>query len=181
MLLPAVSEPRKVVQPGSAETNLRGEGSVLVVDDESSVRNLAQAVLRSYGYSVIVAEDGLRAIELLRRTPRQVSLVLLDLSMPGMSTQDVIQEIHRCWPSTRIMLSSGYGENDVLDRFRDMQLAGFVPKPYTPAQLAGKIKAAIAKEEIGDCIPISSGPCAGVFRAADGVGISRAACAAIPV
>lgn len=180
VLLPAVSEPRKVVQPGSAETNLQGEGSVLVVDDESSVRNLTQAVLRRYGYSVLVAEDALGAIELLRRTPRQVSLVLLDLSMPGMSAQDAIQEIHRCWPSTRIMLSSGYGENEVLDRFRGMRLAGFVQKPYTPAQLAGKIKAAMGKEEIGDCDPIPSTQCEGAFRAADGLGTS-AACAAMPL
>ena len=158
VLLPAVSEPRKVVQSGGAEMNLQGEGSVLVVDDESSVRNLTQAVLRRYGYTVLVAEDAFRAIELMRRTPRQVSLVLLDLSMPGMSPRDAIQEIHRCWPGTRIVLSSGYGEKEVLRRFQGMQLAGFVAKPYTPAQLAGKIKAAMSREGIADRDSIPSAP-----------------------
>jgi PAS domain S-box-containing protein len=150
VLLPAVSELRKTAQPGSADTNLQGEGSILVVDDEISVRNLAQAVLRRYGYTVLVAEDAFGAIELLRRTPRQVSLVLLDLSMPGMSARDAIQEIHRCWPSTRIVLSSGYGEDEVLGRFQGLRLAGFVPKPYTPVQLAGKIRAAMISDESSD-------------------------------
>jgi CheY-like chemotaxis protein len=145
-----------VVQPGFAETNLQGEGSILVVDDESSVRMLAQAVLRRYGYTVLVAEDAFGAIELLRRTPRQVGLILLDLSMPGMSARDAIQEIHRCWPGTRIVLSSGYGEDEVLGRLRGTRLSGFVQKPYTPTQLAGKIKAAFAKIEIGDRDPIPS-------------------------
>jgi CheY-like chemotaxis protein len=150
-------------------TNLQGVRSVLVVDDERSVRNLTEAVLSSYGYSVLVAEDAFAAIELLRRTPRQVSLVLLDLSMPGMRAEDAIQEIHRCWPGTRIVLSSGYGETEVLDRFRGMPLAGFVPKPYTPAQLAGKIKAAMGQEEIAGWDPIPSTQCAGAFRAAEGL------------
>jgi CheY-like chemotaxis protein len=156
VLLPAVSESRKVMQPGCTQTNLQGEGSVLVVDDESSVRMLAQAVLRRYGYTVLVAEDAFGAIELLRRTPRQVGLILLDLSMPGMSARDAIQEIHRCWPGTRIVLSSGYGEDEVLGRLRGTRLSGFVQKPYTPTQLAGKIKAAFAKIEIGDRDPIPS-------------------------
>lgn len=159
VLLPAVSESRKEAQPGGAETNLEGEGSVLVVDDESSVRNLAQAVLRKYGYTVLVAEDAFAAIEILRRTPGQVALVLLDLSMPGMSARDAIEQIHRDWPGTRIVLSSGYAENEVLGRFPGMRLAGFVQKPYTPAQLAGRVKAALERIEISDrdLIPSSLG------------------------
>jgi DNA-binding NarL/FixJ family response regulator len=70
-------------------------------------------------------------------------LVILDLSMPGMSARDAIQEIHRGWPGTRIVLSSGYDENEVLGRFQGMRLAGFVQKPYTAAQLAEKIKVAM--------------------------------------
>jgi PAS domain S-box-containing protein len=153
VLLPA-TESRKAAPPGCAETNLQGEGSILVVDDESSVRMLAQAVLRRYGYTVLVAEDAFGAIELLRRTPRQVGLVLLDLSMPGMSARDAIQEIHRCWPGTRIMLSSGYGEDEVLGRLRGMRLSGFIQKPYTPTQLAGKIKAAFGRIEMAEHDPM---------------------------
>ena len=149
VLLPAAAESRREAHPSDTETNLQGEGSVLIVDDESSVRKLAQAVLRKYGYTVLMAEDAVGAIELLRRTERQIGLVLLDLSMPGMSARDAIHEIHRGWPGTRIVLSSGYDENEVLGRFEGMRLAGFVQKPYTAAQLAEKIKAAMCNGAIG--------------------------------
>jgi CheY-like chemotaxis protein len=144
------------MQSGGAATNLHGEGSVLIVDDESSVRKLAQAVLCKYGYTVLVAEDAFAAIELLRRTPRPVALVVLDLSMPGMSARDAIREIHRGWPDTRVLLTSGYDENEVLERFRGMQFTGFVQKPYAPTQLAERIKAAMGNGAIGPHRPIAA-------------------------
>jgi len=149
VLLPAVAESRGKAQPENSAADLQGAGSVLIVDDESSVRKLAQAVLCKYGYTVLMAEDGFAAIELLRRTPRPVGLVLLDLSMPGMSTREAIQQIHRGWPTTRIVLSSGYDENEVLGRFRGLELDGFLQKPYAPAQLAERVKTALAHGAIG--------------------------------
>jgi CheY-like chemotaxis protein len=149
VLLPAVSEPRSAVEAGDVETNLKGVGSVLIVDDESCVRSLAQAVLRKCGYTVLLAEDAFAAIELLRRTRHRVALVLLDLSMPGMSARQAIQQIQSGWPAARILLSSGYDEEEVLARFTGTQLAGFVQKPYTPAQLAEKVKAALRSVEAG--------------------------------
>jgi PAS domain S-box-containing protein len=150
VLLPAVSKSHPQAQPEGAATNLQGVGSVLIVDDESSVRKLAQAVLSKYGYTTLMAEDAFAAIELLRRTPGPVALVLLDLSMPGMSAREAIQQIHHSWPETRILLTSGYDENEVLGRFQGTKLNGFVQKPYAPAQLAEKVKAAIGKGVIED-------------------------------
>jgi PAS domain S-box-containing protein len=156
VVLPAAAESGREMQSGGAATNLHGEGSVLIVDDESSVRKLAQAVLCKYGYTVLVAEDAFAAIELLRRTPRPVALVVLDLSMPGMSARDAIREIHRGWPDTRVLLTSGYDENEVLERFRGMQFTGFVQKPYAPTQLAERIKAAMGNGAIGPHRPIAA-------------------------
>ena len=115
VFFPALSESRPVTVGTSKKTSSPEPDSILVVDDESSVRNLTQAVLRRSGYTVLMAEDALSAIELLQSTPQAVSLVILDLSMPGMSALDAVDEIHRCWPDTRIMLSSGYGEQEVLE------------------------------------------------------------------
>jgi CheY-like chemotaxis protein len=147
VLLPAVSGSRKVVEPGAAGANLQGSGSVLVVDDESCVRNLAQMTLRRFGYTVLVAEDGVAAIELLQQTRHRISVVVLDLSMPRMSARQTVQRIQTGWPEARILLSSGYDEEEVLGRFAGTQLAGFLQKPYTPVQLAEKIKAAIGTVE----------------------------------
>jgi CheY-like chemotaxis protein len=128
---------------------------VLVVDDESCVRNLAQTVLRKYGYTVLVAEDAVSALELLRQTRQRVGLVLLDHSMPGMSAQQAVQRIQSGWPGMHILLTSGYDEEEVMGQFAETRLAGFLQKPYTSAQLAEKINATIAVVEVIGCNPIS--------------------------
>ena len=155
VLLPAISESRNIAQSDAAGPRLQGSGSVLVVDDESCVRNLAQTVLRKYGYTVLVAEDAVSALELLRQTRQRVGLVLLDLSMPGMSAQQAVQRIQSGWPGTHILLTSGYDEEEVLGQFAETRLAGFLQKPYTSAQLAEKINATIAVVEVIGCNPIS--------------------------
>jgi PAS domain S-box-containing protein len=148
VLLPAVAESRNTAESGAAGTKLEGSGSVLVVDDESCVRNLAQAALKKYGYSVLVAEDAVSAMEVLRHARQPIAVVLLDLSMPRMSGQQAVERIQSEWPGTCIVLSSGYDEDEVLSRFGGMQLAGFLQKPYTPAQLAEKIHAVMAAREV---------------------------------
>jgi PAS domain S-box-containing protein len=153
VLLPAVSESRTAVESVGAEMNLQGNGTVLVVDDESCVRNLARSALVKYGYTVLVAEDALAAMDLLRQTRHRIALVLLDISMPGMNAQHAVQRIQSGWPGARILLSSGYGEEEVLAQFVGTRLAGFLQKPYTPAQLAEKIKAAIGAVEVGSHSP----------------------------
>ncbi|HVN06439.1 MAG TPA: PAS domain S-box protein [Bryobacteraceae bacterium] len=165
VFLPTAQPARTEDPRAGVEVNLQGEGSILVVDDESAVRVLAQAVLRKYGYTVLLAHDALGAIQALRRTASPVALILMDLSMPGMNTRDAIEEIQRCWPATRVVLSSGYGENEALDRFRGMQLAGFIQKPYTPAQLAERIKAAINNGHSGEgCLATAPGASAVVLQ-----------------
>jgi CheY-like chemotaxis protein len=123
--------------------DLRGEGAILVVDDDQSVRYLAGDILETYGYSVLLAEDGYTAVELARGCSVPPALVLLDLSMPGMSTSQTIEQLRFVRPDLPILLSSGYDEGEVLPRFNHERLFGFIHKPYTPAQLAEKVKVAI--------------------------------------
>lgn len=157
VLLPAVSEPQTAVKPSGADNKLQGNETVLIVDDESGVRNLARAALTKYGYTVLIAEDAFAAIEVLRKTHNRVAVVLLDLSMPGMNAQQAVQRIQSGWPGTRIVLSSGYDEEEVLAQFSRTQLAGFLQKPYTPAQLAKKIRTALGTVAISghELIPSS--------------------------
>jgi CheY-like chemotaxis protein len=147
VLLPAVSESRNAADSGATGTKLEGSGSVLVVDDESCVRNLAQTALKRYGYTVLVAEDAVSAMDILRQARQPIGVVLLDLSMPRMNAQQAVQRIQSGWPGTRIVLSSGYDEEEVLGGFRGTRLAGFLQKPYTPAQLGEKIRVAMALGE----------------------------------
>ena len=129
----------------NSTADLRGEGLILVVDDESSVRQLAGNILETYGYSVLMAEDGYTAVELLRRCSVPLALVLLDLSMPGMNTQQTIEQLRFFQPDLPILLSSGYDESDVLRKLDNSRLLGFLHKPYTPSQLSEKVKAGIVQ------------------------------------
>jgi PAS domain S-box-containing protein len=132
-----------------AKRDLRGEGLILVVDDESSVRQLAGTILETYGYSVLTADDGYTAVELLRRCTSQPDLVLLDLSMPGLSAQQTIEQLRFLRSDLAILLSSGYAECDILRKFNNGHYLGFIHKPYTPSQLLEKVKGAIAENAAG--------------------------------
>ncbi len=140
----------------SSTSDVRGEGTVLVVDDEPSVRQLAGNILETFGYSVLLAGDGYAAIELLRRCSTPPALVLLDLSMPGMSAQQTIEQLRFFQPDIPIILSSGYDEDNVLRMVDNGHLFGFVHKPYTPSQLSQKVKAGIAKTTVTASSPAGS-------------------------
>ena len=135
----------KPASGATAGRDLRGEGVILVVDDDASVRCLAGDILDTYGYSVLLAEDGYTAVELARGCSVPPALVVLDLSMPGMSTSQTIEQLRFVRPDLPILLSSGYDEGEVLPRFNHERLFGFIHKPYTPAQLAEKVKAVMTE------------------------------------
>ncbi len=119
----------------------RGSGVVLVIDDERVVREMARLALERFGYRVVVAADGRAGLDRLRETP-EISLVLLDLTMPVMSGEETLREIKQLRPDLPIVLSSGYTEAEALRRFEGMGLAGFLQKPYTAERLAQKVNLA---------------------------------------
>jgi signal transduction histidine kinase len=122
---------------------LRGTGSVLVVDDESVVLRVAKAVLEQNGYTALMASGGEEAVEILRRERNRISLVVLDLSMPDMSGHDVLPRLRAVDPRIKVVISSGYSETETMRLFAGQSLSGFIQKPYTGVQLARKVKEAI--------------------------------------
>ena len=139
VLIPATSRPVEAPAP-PANTNFAGTGKVLVVDDEEIVRQAAQNTLSRYGYTPITAADGPSAVELYRKDPTSVALVLLDLSMPKMSGETVLQQLQAINPQVRVLLTSGYNEVEAVQRFAGKGLSGFIQKPFTAASLAEKVK-----------------------------------------
>ena len=142
ILFPVVREAPHRVSGAEAlpEQDLRGAGTVLVVDDDLAVRSLASTVLNEAGYTVELAEDGLRAIERLRELGEKVSLVLLDLTMPQLGGAEAALELRRHQPDIRIVAMSGYGDVEVMERFSGAQIDDLLPKPFTPEQLAAKVR-----------------------------------------
>ncbi|MCC7492227.1 MAG: response regulator [Fimbriimonadaceae bacterium] len=120
-------------------------GTVLFVDDHEVVREVAQQVLSEAGFEVLLAVDGLDALRLFDEQGARVDLVVLDLTMPNLAGEDTFHELRRRRADLPILLSSGYSEHDALARFAGAGLAGFLQKPYRPAQLIWQIQQALLR------------------------------------
>lgn len=113
----------------------KGEGTILLVDDEAEVRSTAESMLRRLGFDVIAAANGAEAVQLYRQWNGKIHAVLLDLSMPEMDGEETFGALREIRGDVAVILSSGFTEQDVIRRFRDDGLAGFVQKPYTLEEL----------------------------------------------
>ena len=116
-------------------------GTILLVDDESMIRDLGRFVLEQNGFRVLHAEDGTDAVETFARHHAEIDLVVLDVTMPRMSGRDAFQHMVRLVPDARILFSTGYSADDVagLDG-----AVGLLSKPYRPSELLAAVRAALA-------------------------------------
>jgi CheY-like chemotaxis protein len=127
----------------------RGSGTILVVDDESGMRNLARTILENSGYTVLTAYDGGDAIRVFRRHAGEVAAIVLDLTMPVMNGEETAAELQRIRAGVPIILSSGYSEQEAAGSFGGLGLAGFLKKPYVPSELTRAVQKAIERPLIG--------------------------------
>ena len=127
--------------------DLSGTGTVLVIDDETIVRRMAQQALEHFGYHVLLAEEGARGLEVLRRKADSIDCVLLDLTMPVMSGEETLARLKTLRPGVPVILSSGFSQAEAVRRFAGKGLADFIQKPYKAADLAEKVKDAISAAE----------------------------------
>ncbi|WP_240732249.1 PAS domain S-box protein [Geobacter sp. FeAm09] len=134
VLLPAAGQPGERPVPEAPALGWRGSGTVILADDEESVRGIGTEMLKALGYVPITAVDGRQALELCRTTP-DIAFVILDLTMPNMDGEQCFREIRRLVPGMRVIVSSGYNEQEVAPRFAGKGLDGFIQKPYTLAAL----------------------------------------------
>jgi CheY-like chemotaxis protein len=140
VLFPAVERAVKQSQVVDRDAALHGTGTVLVVDDEEMVREFAKKALERHGYTVLLADSGLAAIDAFRRHPGEMALVVLDLSMPHMSGEEALPELSKIRPKVKVVISSGYSEAETMTLFQGQRVSGFVQKPYTFKGLAEKVK-----------------------------------------
>jgi PAS domain S-box-containing protein len=131
------------------EEDLRGSGTILVIDDEEIVRRAARSALEHYGYTVIDAGSGKDALELLGKLDYAVDLVVLDMTMPAMSGEEVLKQLRAIRRDLPVILSSGYNEVDATRRLTGKGLVGFIQKPYTASRLAERIKIALTPRPVG--------------------------------
>ncbi len=118
-------------------------GVALVADDEPGIRNMAAAVLESAGLTVITAHDGLDAVRKFEANQTAIDVVVLDLTMPGMDGIEVLQHIMRLTSTVKVVLSSGYNEQEIDKKLPRGRVASFLRKPYLPADLINSVRAAM--------------------------------------
>ncbi|MDQ6676327.1 MAG: PAS domain S-box protein [Acidobacteriota bacterium] len=140
VLFPAKESQAAEPPPEQLQHQFAAKGTVLVVDDEQIIRKVAASILERFGFRVLVAENGREAVEIFEQMPGQISLVILDLTMPVMNGEEALREIKILSPHVPILLSSGFNEMEAIQRFAGKGLAGFVQKPYTSARLAEKLE-----------------------------------------
>ncbi len=122
-------------------------GSVLVIDDQDIVRRTAKTALERSGYEVIVAESGEEGVQLFQALERKISAVLLDLTMPGIGGEETLYRILAIQPQAKVILSSGYNQTEVIQKFAGKGLAGFLQKPFTSFALVEKIASVLASKK----------------------------------
>jgi CheY-like chemotaxis protein len=138
----AGSTPQAPLPPPAAAGEL-----ILVVDDEEIIRRTARSMLERNGYTVVVAEDGQRAVELFQVLSDKVAVVLLDMTMPVMSGEESFRRLKEINPDVKVILSSGYNESEAIRRFTGKGLAGFIQKPYSSTALSQKVHGILKDED----------------------------------
>ncbi len=130
--------------------DLRGRGTILVVEDEEVIRRVVKTTLQLYGYTVVLAENGEEGVRTLEQRAGEIDAVLLDLVMPRMSGEEVFRKIRLVLPNVPVVLTSGYSDTEAQARFSGKSLSGFLRKPFTAAALGQAIKSALGGKALLD-------------------------------
>jgi CheY-like chemotaxis protein len=139
VLLPCVNQPARggPVIAESAQASHPGSvtGTVLVVEDEDTLRLAVSKMLQKKGFSVIEASDGVAAVDLFRARKADIGVVLLDMTLPGLGGHEVFAELRAIRPDVKVVLTSAYGREIAAPSFEASQARGFIRKPYQPGDL----------------------------------------------
>jgi CheY-like chemotaxis protein len=147
VLFPAIQQSAEPLARGaSAPRGWRGNGTILLVDDEEPVLDVGGTMLGNVGFKVRTAMDGREALEVFRQYQGDIVCVVLDLMMPKMDGVETLRELRRIQEDVKVVLSSGYHEQDVTQRLAGTGFAGFLKKPYTADTLIGQLRQALERD-----------------------------------
>lgn len=141
-------EPTPLLPPKAEKKQAQGpaSGTVLIVEDDSDVRAYAAEILRDEGYDVLEVSDADAAIDILREN-QDITLLFSDVGLSGMSGPELVEVALRMRPQLKVLLTSGYAQNPLIERCRFVHGVQLVPKPFSRTELAEKIAATLAPAE----------------------------------
>lgn len=142
--LPATDKIR--MPAGTAPDSLEvGNGTILLVDDESNIITIGKLLIEEIGYRVITAHGGRQAIDKFKDHLHEIDMVILDIIMPDMDGGKVFDELKKLKPEVKVLLSSGYSQDGYVKSILDRGCDGFIQKPFTIAHLSSEIKKIIGR------------------------------------
>jgi DNA-binding NtrC family response regulator len=156
----AAPKPAAGLAAGAATRAVGLSGTtVLVVDDEPTVRNICRAALQKSGCSVLLAEDGPSGLRLIEERGADIRLVLLDLGMPGMSGRQMLEKVRASGSRLPVIVFSGYSEREVAREFEGLGVARFLQKPFPSTRLAAMVAETLETIETGrrlEALPVGT-------------------------
>ena len=138
--LPLIAAPGKIVEKISFVVPRGGRETILVVEDDPTVRHLLDSVLKTFGYGVILAESGDEAIELFEANWQKIDLALLDVVMPKMNGRQVCEALRQRSPQLKVLFLTGYAADQIQDRGILVDGIDLLLKPAQPDELAKKVR-----------------------------------------
>ena len=126
---------------------IKGSETILLVDDEDLIIEIAQKMLSKMGYNTLIAQGGQETIEVYRQHGDQIDLTILDMIMPDMNGQETYKRLKKMKPNLKVLLSSGYSLNDQAQKIMDLGCQGFIQKPFDVVQLSQKIRAILDQSD----------------------------------
>jgi PAS domain S-box-containing protein len=138
--LPSVEDPLEAPAAEREPGSVQGSETILVVEDEESVRELVRRALEQYGYHVLIASDPIQALEVAKTRTGQIHLLLTDVVLPHMSGRTLAARLVSANPSMRVLYMSGYADNSIVKHGVLADGMAFLQKPFTPATLALKVR-----------------------------------------
>jgi CheY-like chemotaxis protein len=142
--LPATHEPVPIEKGITEKAPLKGEGTILVMDDEDIIRQLFCSALTQAGYEVIVTPDGENAIKEFTRAKdsgKPFDVVILDITIPGgMGGKETVKELLAIDPDVRVIVSSGYATDPIMSDYMKYGFSAVIPKPFNISELERMVK-----------------------------------------
>lgn len=123
-----------------------GTETILLVDDEDSIREIGEEILTRFGYTVLMASDGESALEIYHEKKEEIDLVILDIIMPGMGGRKCLEELLKMNPKSRIIIASCYSTNGPAKEVLEVGAKGFISKPYGIKQMLKVVREALDED-----------------------------------
>jgi len=143
VVLPRVDAKDIPRRPAAGSSEVRGNETVLIVEDEQSVRKLTSRILRSAGYNVVTAANGGEALLECERSEAEIDLVLTDVVMPRMSGKELVDRLAKVLPAVRVLYMSGYTNNAIAQHGVLDEGVHFIAKPFHGTDLLSKVRAVL--------------------------------------